>query len=98
MTPAEKKLDKSAVKIKKIREQDASSITKENIGLARWTNRQNAMRMQQISAELKEKFGISYTDIKGHISSLRAQNNRLISDITKEKKMQKNSDSLSNAA
>ena len=56
------------------------------------------MRMQQISAELKEKFGISYTDIKGHISSLRAQNNRLISDITKEKKMQKNSDSLSNAA
>ena len=98
MTPAEKKLDKSAVKIKKIREQDASSITKENIGLARWTNRQNAMRMQQISAELKEKFGISYTDIKGHISSLRAQNNRLLSDITKEKKMQKNSDSLSNAA
>ena len=86
MTPAEKKLDKSAVKIKKIREQDASSITKENIGLARWTNRQNAMRMQQISAELKEKFGISYTDIKGHISSLRAQNNRLLSDITKEKK------------
>ena len=86
------------IRLKKIREQDASSITKENIGLTRWTNRQNAMRMQQISAELKEKFGISYTDIKGHISSLRAQNNRLISDITKEKKMQKNSDSLSNAA
>lgn len=86
MTPAEMKLDKSKVKIKSIRETDSSSITKDTIGLTRWTNKQNAMRMQQIIEEVHSKYGIAYTDIKGHISSLRADNNRLSSDIAKSKK------------
>lgn len=86
MTPAQKKLDKSALKISSIRGTDSSSVSKDTIGLTRWTNKQNAMRMQQIMDEVREKYGISYTDIKGHISSLRADNNRLSLEIAKSKK------------
>ena len=86
MSPAERKLDKSKVKIKSIRDQDFQNITKDSIGKLRWTNKQNAMRLQQISDEVKAKYGISYTDIKGQISSLRADNNRLSGEILKSKK------------
>lgn len=86
MSPAERKLDKSKVKIKSIRDQDFQNITKDSIGKLRWTNKQNAMRLQQISDEVKTKYGISYTYIKGQISSLRADNNRLSGEILKSKK------------
>lgn len=86
MTPGQKKLDKSSLKISKIREVDSTSITKDTIGLSRWTNKQNALRFQKIMDEVHEKYGIAYTDIKGHISSLRADNNRLSSEISKSKK------------
>lgn len=74
------------MKIKSIRDQDFQNITKDSIGKLRWTNKQNAMRLQQISDEVKTKYGISYTYIKGQISSLRADNNRLSGEILKSKK------------
>ena len=86
LSPAERKLDKSKVKIRSIREQSFDNISKDSIGKLRWTNKQNAMRFEQISLEVKEKYGIAYSDIKGHISSLRADNNRLSTQITKSKK------------
>ena len=60
--------------------------SKETRGLSKWANRQNAMRMQQIESELKEKFGISYTDLIGQISSYRAEKNRLSGELLKKQK------------
>ena len=74
------------MKIKSIRDQDFQNITKDSIGKLRCTNKQNAMRLQQISDEVKTKYGISYTYIKGQISSLQADNNRLSGEILKSKK------------
>ena len=64
---------------------DSASVTKETIGLSRWTNKQNALRFQKISDDLHEKYGITFTEITGHIHSLRADNNRLSSEISKAK-------------
>ena len=45
---------------------DSASVTKETIGLSRWTNKQNALRFQKISNDLHEKYGITFTEITGH--------------------------------
>lgn len=58
----------------------------DNLSLLLSLRKNNDMRFEQISLEVKEKYGIAYSDIKGHISSLRADNNRLSTQITKSKK------------
>jgi hypothetical protein len=55
MSPAEKRLDKSKLKISTMRD-TSQGISHEKIGLQKWSNVQNARRMQQIQNErdLKE--------------------------------------------
>lgn len=85
MTPGAKKLDKSRLKISSI--QDVSGdISHDNIGLQKWKNVQNARRMQQIQKELHDRYGIRYTEISGHIKSLRANTNYLDATIDKNQK------------
>ena len=43
------------------------------------------MRMQQIIDKLRQHYGISYTDIRGTLNSLRAEKNRLQSEVSKKK-------------
>ena len=62
MTPLEKTLDKNSLKIKSIRDV-STPVTSDNYLLHRWTNVQNARRMQQIEKELMDNYGIRYTDI-----------------------------------
>ena len=55
MTPGEKKLDKSRLKIPSI--QDVSGdVSQDNIRLQKWKNVQNARRMQQIQKELHDRY------------------------------------------
>ena len=54
LSPAERKLDKSKVKIRSIREQSFDNISKDSIGKLRWTNKQNAMRFEQITKWLND--------------------------------------------
>lgn len=84
MTPLEKTLDKNSLKIKSIRDV-STPVTSDNYLLHRWTNVQNARRMQQIEKELMDNYGIRYTDISGHIKSLKATNNYLASSISKNR-------------
>lgn len=84
MTPGEKKLDKSKLKITSMRT-SPDSISRANIGLAKWTNVQNARRMQQIQTELRDKYGISYTELAGHIRTLRADTHYQDAIIRKRK-------------
>ena len=85
MTPGEKKLDKSRLKISSI--QDVSgSISQDNIGLQKWKNVQNARRMQHIQKDLHDRYGIRYTEIAGQIKSLRANTNYLNTTIEKNQK------------
>ena len=85
MTPGEKKLDKSKLKISSI--QDVSgSISQDNIGLQKWKNVQNARRMQQIQKELHDRYGIRYTEITGQIKTLRANANYLNTTMEKNQK------------
>jgi hypothetical protein len=86
MTPGEKILDKGKLKIKSIRDTAASEISRNKNGLNRWTNIQNARRMQEIQKLLHDRYGIDYTSVKGHISEIKADNNRISADIQSSKK------------
>lgn len=84
MTPGERKLDKSKLKISSMRKSQ-DNISHENIGLVKWTNVQNARRFQQIQAELHDKYGISYTELSGHIRSRKADGRYREAIIRKKK-------------
>ena len=60
--------------------------SREKIGLQKWSNVQNARRMQQIQKELQDRYGISYMEVTGHIKALRANNNYLDTALTKSQK------------
>ena len=60
--------------------------SREKIGLQKWSNVQNARRMQQIQKELQDRYGISYTEVTGHIKALRANNNYLDTALAKNQK------------
>ena len=85
MSPAEKRLDKSKLKISTMRD-TSQGISHEKIGLQKWSNVQNARRMQQIQKELQDRYGISYIEVTGHIKALRANNNYLDTALTKSQK------------
>ena len=85
MSPAEKRLDKSKLKISTMRD-TSQGISHEKIGLQKWSNVQNARRMQQIQKELQDRYGISYTEVTGHIKALRANNNYLDTALAKNQK------------
>lgn len=85
MSPGEKRLDKSKLKISTIRE-SSPDISRDNVRLQKWSNVQNARRMQQLQKELHIRYGISYTEVFGHIKSLRANSNYLDSTIKKSQK------------
>ena len=85
MTPAERILDKGKLKISKMRDTSSTDISKNNVGLNRWTNIQNAKRMQLISKQVHDRFGIDHTEIKGKISELNAENNRISSILSSKK-------------
>lgn len=81
MTLAEKAIDKSTLKISSMIDTSNDTISSDTIGLTKWKNKQNAMRMQQIIEELRDNYNISYTDVKAKIRTLEAENNRLEADI-----------------
>lgn len=85
MSPAEKRLDKSKLKISTMRD-TSQGISHEKIDLQKWSNVQNARRMQQIQKELQDRYGISYTEVTGHIKALRAHNNYLDTALAKNQK------------
>lgn len=85
MTPREKKLDKSRLKISSIQDVPRS-ISQDNIWLQKWKNVQNARRMQQIQKDLHDRYGIRYTEIYGQIKTLRANTNYLNTTIEKNQK------------
>lgn len=86
LSAGDKRLEKSKLKISSMKDSNGQEISLNSIGLQKWTNRQNAMRMQQISEELSQKYGISYTQIRGTINSLKADKNKLDLDVSKKKK------------
>lgn len=86
MTPAERKLEKNKIKIKSIRDESDIDISRDNLALKRWTDKQNAMRMQQIISEVKASYGIDYTQIKGHLSELNVENERISRNMNSKKK------------
>lgn len=86
MSKADKAIDRTKLKINKMIDTSKDEVTSKNIGLERWKNRQNAMRAEQIKETLWDRFGIDYTQIKSHINTLTADNNRLESEIQNDKK------------
>ena len=44
------------------------------------------MRAEKFKAELRDKYGIDYTQVKGRINQLSADNNRYLPEIQKQKK------------
>ena len=85
MTPGEKILDKGKLKIDKMRDTSDIESSRKNVGLNRWTNIQNTKRMQLIAKKVHDRFGIDYTEIKGKISELNAENNRIASILSSKK-------------
>ena len=85
LSPAEKKLDKAKLKISKMKDTSSLEGDLSKRGLAKWTNVQNAKRMQEINKNLLNDFGISYTDLSSAISSKKALKNGLSSDLSKQK-------------
>lgn len=86
MSNADKAIDRTKLKISTMIDTSNDEVTSKNIGLEKWKNRQNAMRAEQIKANLRDRFGIDYTQIKSHINTLTADNNRLESEIQNDKK------------
>lgn len=86
MSKADKSIDRTKLKIKHIIDTSNDEVTSQNIGLERWRNHQNAMLAEELKKALKERFGIDYTQIKSHINSLAADNNRLESEIQSSRK------------
>ena len=85
LSAGEKRLDKAKLKISSMKDMSKTDVASDTLSLHRWANRQNAMRMQQIIDELRQIYGISYTDIRGTLNSLRAEKNRLQSEVSKKK-------------
>ena len=86
MTPTKKVIDKNTLKISSMIDTSNDPISSDTIGLTKWKNRQNAMRMQHIIEELRDNYNINYTDVKARIRTLEAENNRLEADIRKTNK------------
>lgn len=86
MSKADKAIDRTKLKINKMIDTSKDEVTSKNIGLEKWKNRQNAMLAEDIKKNLKERFGIDYTQTKSHINSLSADNNRLESEIQSSRK------------
>jgi len=83
MTKADKAIDRTKLKINKMIDTSKDEVSSFNIGFEKWRNKQNAMRAEQLKEELREKYGIDYTQINSRINSLEAENNRKSADITK---------------
>ena len=86
MSKADKAIDRTKLKIEHIIDTSNDEVTSQNIGLERWRNRQNAMLAEEMKKTLKDRFGIDYTQIRSHINSLTADNNRLESEIQSSRK------------
>ncbi|MGN0482320.1 MAG: relaxase/mobilization nuclease domain-containing protein [Lachnospiraceae bacterium] len=84
MTRAEKILDRSKLKIRSMQAISEAAPSSDNIGLAKWKNRQNAMRMQKIIDTLRNDFQIDYTQVKGKINDLSTQNSYYAAQIQKQ--------------
>ena len=86
MTPAEKTLDRGKLKIRNMVDTSKMDVTASDYRKKSWYERQNAMRTEKIKEELKNRFGISYTDISGKINELAADITRLQQEIEETKK------------
>ena len=86
MTKGEKAIDRTKLKIRSMVDTSDIETTSSAYGKNKWYAKQDAMRAEKIKAELRDKHGIDYTQIKGRINQLNADNNRYLPDIQKQKK------------
>ncbi len=83
MSSADRAIDRTKLKIKSMIDTSNDDISASNMNLTKWRNRQNAMLAEQIKKELREKYNIDYTGIKGKINELTAANNRKATEINR---------------
>ena len=86
MTPAEKRLDRGKLKISSIKDTSGMEVTASDYRKKSWYERQNAMRAEQIKEDLRDKFGISYTDLAGRINTLSADITCLKNEIAETRR------------
>lgn len=79
MTAGEKAIDRTRLKIKSMVDTGELSSSERNLTI--WRNRQNAMLAEKIKSDLKTRYNIDYTGIKGKINELAAENTRKSSVI-----------------
>lgn len=80
-----KKLDKSRLKISSMRD-FSGDVSRDTVGLQKWSNVQNARRMQEIQKNLHDRYGIRYTEVSEQMKTLRANSNHLSNSIAKSQK------------
>ena len=86
MSKADKAIDRTKLKIKNIVDTSTMETTSSNYNKVKWYDKQNAMRAEQIKADLHNNFGIDYTQLKSKINELIADNNRYSAEIAANKK------------
>ena len=86
MTKGEKAIDRTKLKIRNMVNTSTIDTSSSSYGRNKWYAKQDAMRAEQIKAILRDEHAIDYTQIKGRINSLIADNNRYLPDIQKQKK------------
>lgn len=82
MTKGERALDRTALKIKKIVDTSDMEVSADSYEKRKWYERQNAMRAEQIKAELLKKYGTDYTKLRTKIHELEADSRRQTSEIS----------------
>lgn len=86
MSKGEKAIEHTKLKIRSMVDTSNMDASSSTYGKNKWYAKQDAMRAEKIKAELRDKHGIDYTQIKGRINQLSADNNRYLPEIQKQKK------------
>ncbi len=64
----------------------SGDVSRDTVGLQKWSNVQNARRMQEIQKNLHDRYGIRYTEVSEQMKTLRANSNHLSNSIAKSQK------------
>lgn len=86
MSKGEKAIDRTKLKIRSMVDTSNMDSSSSTYGKNKWYAKQDAMRAEKIKAELRDRYGIDYTQVKGRINQLSADNNRYLPEIQKQKK------------
>lgn len=86
MSKGEKAIERTKLKIRSMVDTSNMDASSSTYGKNKWYAKQDAMRAEKIKAELRDKHGIDYTQIKERINQLNAVNNRYLPEIQKQKK------------